>query len=129
MNTLPDGFYAIRDPHDSEKVTCWRKRVYPTGGQTFGPWPPKTNYGPDWRSDSAAYQVYLDGVADKIWEDPNVANARFAKFASRCFLCGRVLRSDKWKCYGVGPECGRGFSSGELEYLADAMADAMGAAA
>ena len=128
MNRLQDGFYAIQDPRDPAKVTCWRKRILPQGGQSFGPWPTGTFGTVNIRAEgSTVYRQYLDQVSDAIEVNPELAQARFAGFASRCFLCGRTLRSARWKCYGVGPECGHNFTPAELEILAGAMAEALGA--
>jgi hypothetical protein len=115
-STIPDGYFAVLDPTDPEVMTYWRRK-----GPNFQSWPAKAWYGPtvrradlpgpgpereafvaDW---SARRRTYLGQIADAILADIPAAGRRFADFGIRCCQCGRALRDNTSKTYGIGPDC------------------------
>ena len=130
--TIPRGYYAIRDPHDTKRITCWSQ---PKRGQ-LGVWPPKARVGPmstitraDWPQDKEErrqwaldlhrqQREYLDAVRERITEDLTDASARFAAMYTRCCVCGKALDDPKSRMYGIGPDCGRKWSDVALAGLA-----------
>ena len=133
---LPEGHYAIPDPHDPGVITYWRRKnikgkraVRPS----FGPWPLKARNGPvlytrdvprDLRGQARAEWVrdwyatvrhpYDTAVAEAIAADTVKAGQRFAGLTSRCCSCGRALTDDHSKVYGIGPECRAGLTAEAL---------------
>jgi Family of unknown function (DUF6011) len=124
---LPDGYYAIDDPHHLEQVTYWRRAQVRS---QFGPWPPKARYGPvlrrsdvpdglsgqardEWvrRWFTEVREPYDAAVREAIAADPVAAGKRFADLLTRCCLCGRKLSDARSKVYGIGPECRQGISA------------------
>lgn len=131
---LPEGHFAIRDPHDPRLVSYWRyratrRRVQPV----FGPWPAKARTGPrllaadvpaalkgdarrdwirKWFADNAA--PYRAAVIAALEADPHAAAMRFAELTSRCCVCGRNLTEPLSKSCGIGPECRSGLGAAVL---------------
>lgn len=145
---IPEGLYAIPDPHDPAAVSYWRRKDTKTrrGGieSSFAAWPPKARYGPvllkrdvpkDLHGkDLGDYlnrwmvevrQPFYDAVIAAVLADPVAAGKRFAELTSRCCSCGRTLTDDLSKCYGIGPECRSGIPA---EVLARYYAPALGRA-
>ncbi|MFI6732095.1 DUF6011 domain-containing protein [Nonomuraea sp. NPDC050451] len=122
---LPEGFYAIQDPHDPTTVTYWRRKDQAGRGRPqFAAWPPKARNGPvllkadvpqdlhgaerqQWASRWFHEHLapYLDAVVEVIAADPVAAGRRFAELTTRCCRCGRALTDDLSKTYGIGPDC------------------------
>jgi hypothetical protein len=50
--------------------------------------------------------------------DPAAAAQRFAKWAIRCCVCGKVLTEETSKVVGIGPECRKGRKA---EWLAEVL--------
>jgi hypothetical protein len=121
ITNTPDGFYAIADPDNPTTVTSWSKR---NGG--FGMWPRTVGRERAAGVDPWDWYGYCERAAGAILADPDAARARFAATATRCCVCGRALRSARWKMYGVGPECGRELSAAVLAALAERVAVALG---
>lgn len=131
-STIPRGYYAIRDPHEPNRITCWLQPKY----GRFSVWPPKALVGPfgaanraDWpRSLDERREVilglhrqqqeYFAAVRDRIAEDLIDARARFASMYTRCCICGRALDDPKSRMYGIGPDCGEKWSDVALADLA-----------
>lgn len=134
---LPEGLYAIPDPHDSDTVSYWRRKDIKTrsGGtrSQFAAWPLKARNGPillkrdvpkqlrgrersewvaSWFADVRG--LYEASVIAAILADPVAAGTRFAELTSRCCSCARTLTDDLSKCYGIGPECRSGISADVL---------------
>ena len=119
-STVPNGYYAIHDPHETERVTCWR--VDKKGALNV--WPPKARVGPistvtrqDKPKDRAERDRwtlklhheqwdYFRAVRARIAEDLIDAYARFASMYTRCCVCGKALDDPKSRMYGIGPDCG-----------------------
>lgn len=129
---LPTGYYAVPDPTSTEpSMTYWHITYDDRGERTVRPWPPKARYGPqpykrDMPADRAARAAWYDDIVSRrqaFWQqidtaihhDPQAAAALYAEFTTRCFACGRSLRSDKWKVVGLGPDC---FAQSGLNYSA-----------
>ncbi|MFC1410364.1 DUF6011 domain-containing protein [Streptacidiphilus sp. N1-12] len=130
---LPAGYYAVPDPTttDAPTMTYWHVTYDDKGDRTVAPWPPKARYGPqpykrDMPADPAQRKTWFDGVVASrrtFWEqvdtaiqqDPAGCAARYAEFTTRCFDCGRSLRSDRWRLVGIGPDC---FAKSGLNYTA-----------
>jgi hypothetical protein len=141
---IPEGYYAIPDPHDPTIVSRWHMTKPDRNGRChLNPWPPKARYGPalaprpDFPRDLSdadlraavdewirPVQEYRAAVEAAIEADIMGTGARFAAYATRCCFCGRALRDPKSRSYGVGPECGDGLGD---EFMA-AMAARVGAA-
>ncbi|MGH3795904.1 MAG: DUF6011 domain-containing protein [Pseudonocardiaceae bacterium] len=116
---LPDGYYAITDPFESNRVTCWRQSE-----RGLAVWPAKARVGPISKvagvdqpkgSDERRRGVlalherqrdYLAAVRNRIAEDLTDAGARFSTLHTRCCGCGKTLTDPKARFYGIGPECG-----------------------
>jgi len=125
---IPEGLYAIVDPHDPETVSYWRRKdTKKRNGSietSFAAWPPKARYGPIllkrdvpqdlWGQERGEWllrwldetrQPYDSAVIASVLADPIAAGRRFAELTSRCCACARTLTDDLSKCYGIGPEC------------------------
>ncbi len=124
---LPEGHYAIVDPHDPGTVTYWRRKdVKRRSGVRlqFEAWPLKASNGPilrkldvpknltgrdrvDWvtRWYADVRAPYMFAVVAAIAADPVAAGKRFAVLTCRCCACARTLYDDHSKVYGIGPEC------------------------
>lgn len=125
---LPEGLYAIPDPHTPDTITYWRRHDVTTRRKNvrpeFGAWPPKAQNGPNLYTKDvpkdlhgqaraewalAWYQQhrhpYLDAVVDAIASDPVGAGRRFAELTTRCCQCARALTDALSKTYGIGPDC------------------------
>lgn len=145
---LPEGLYAIVDPHDPAAVSYWRRKDTKKrhGGTelSFAAWPPKARYGPvlmkrdvpaglygrergefltRWLVETR--QPYDELVIGALLADPVACRKRFADLTSRCCDCARVLTDDLSKTYGIGPECRAGISA---EVLAQYYSPALGRA-
>lgn len=119
-NGIPEGHYAIPDPHDTDRVTMWRVKA---GRLTS--WPRQARNGPVlraprseipkgraareafWSPRRAAYRTYLDRAREVLRAAPEEAAARYAAVMFRCASCNRVLRVPESNGYGIGPECRR----------------------
>ena len=55
----------------------------------------------------------------EIREHPEQAAARFAALQSHCCCCGKGLRDERSKAYGIGPECRAGLPPGVLARLSE----------
>lgn len=113
---IPEGHYAIPDPHDPTVVSMWRVKR----GQ-MEPWPKQARFGPRlYRRDLPpepeqarvaieAYWVtvrgYREEVATLLATAPEQAAARYAAVTFRCAMCNRALKVPESNGYGVGPEC------------------------
>lgn len=124
---LPEGHYAIVDPHDPGTVTYWRRKNVKTRSGVrpqFDAWPLKAKNGPIlWKRDvpknltgqariewvtrwfTDVRALYMTAVVTAIAADPVAAGKRFADLTCRCCACGRALFDDHSKVYGIGPEC------------------------
>lgn len=140
--SLPEGHYAIVDPHNPQIVTYWRRKDITTRKRgarpQFEPWPLKARNGPilwikdiprdlkgqarrewcdTWHANNS--RPYKAAVIETIAADPIAAGKRFADLTSRCCACARRLTDDHSKVYGIGPECRSGISAEDLaEYFA-----------
>ncbi|MCY0957670.1 DUF6011 domain-containing protein [Streptomyces sp. H27-H5] len=130
MNPIPEGYYAIPDPDDSTTMTYWRRAITPkTNG--LKAWPAKAWFGPaiPLRADapedraerdrfvaawSESRRVYMTKIIDAILAELDDARRRFSTFSIRCWSCGRALRDETSKTYGIGPECRAGMDPAVL---------------
>jgi hypothetical protein len=122
--TIPAGYYAIPDPENPDLMTYWRVIVAPDG--SVASWtasPPRARYGPQMlkrnipadraerlavmRQFSDRLTDWTTRVRDAITADTAGCAARYAEFTTKCFCCGRELRSARWKVLGIGPDCCR----------------------
>ena len=128
-------YYAVPDPNDPIQMTYWRRDER----GRLDEWPAKAHYGPqlpvdeltdfpaderrrralDWYRDVRG--VWHQQVADAIEAAEEECQMRFAKFASRCCLCGRTLTDSTSKVYGIGPDCREGAPESWLAKCALAM--------
>ncbi|MEU6929017.1 DUF6011 domain-containing protein [Streptomyces sp. NPDC046374] len=130
LDAVADGYYAIPDPDDPGTMTYWR-RIRTDRKNALTGWPAKAWYGPPVprRSDvpvddaeraafvaawSQARRAYLDRIVGTIAEDQVTAGRRFAEFRIRCCRCGRALKDETSKTYGIGPECRSGIPAAVL---------------
>lgn len=115
---IPEGHYAIVDPHDPTLVTMWRVKAC-----RLQPWPREARNGPEvralrrdiprdrvaaeafWAPKRAARAAYLAEVEQVLTGDPERAAARYAAVTFRCAVCNRRLEVPESNAYGVGPEC------------------------
>lgn len=118
--TLPLGYYALSDPVDDTRVTCWRQssaglKEWPAGTQ-YGPFPTaegtpavfRTGEFQAWRAHwDEIRQAWHERVAEQLLADPEKAARRFAELEGRCHRCGRVLTDPASVSLGVGPDCQR----------------------
>ena len=118
VGNIPEGHYAIRDPHEPARVTSWRVKA---GRLTV--WPKNARVGPivyrrdlpKGRAEQAAVvaawmedrQAYFATVRAALGVDPAQAAARYAAVSFRCAMCNRSLRAAESNGYGIGPECRR----------------------
>ncbi|MFE0243286.1 DUF6011 domain-containing protein [[Kitasatospora] papulosa] len=129
MTTLPDGYYAVLDPADTDTMTYWRAR-----GGRLTPWPAKAWHGParplrrDAPADQAEriawlrawdeeYMAWLRLLQAALDGDPGTARRQFADLTVRCCQCGRALHDDTSKVVGIGPDCRSGLSPEALAAL------------
>lgn len=132
--SIPEGHYAINDPHDPGAITYWRRRGTKRAARpAFSPWPLKASYGPvlyasavprDLRGDgrrewirswhAANTAAYRAAVIQAVAADPIATGRRFAELTSRCCSCGRALTDARSKVYGIGPECRSGMAAAQL---------------
>lgn len=127
-------YYAVPDPNDASVMTYWRRDKR---GQ-LQPWPERARYGPHLtradlplelhgrhRDEWAASWMrevrapWMSEVQRVIDDRPDEAAGRFAVFATRCCMCGRVLTDPASKTYGIGPECRSGLSDEQLAAMAE----------
>lgn len=130
LDAVPEGYYAVLDPHDVGTMTYWR-RTSTAKTDSLRAWPAKAWYGPpvprraelpEVREERdvfvAAWQqarrTYLGRVVDSIAERPEVAARCFAALCIRCWSCGRPLYDDTSKVFGIGPDCRGGMDSAVL---------------
>lgn len=130
LEPIPDGYYAVLDPHSVGTMTYWR-RVRTEKADTLRPWPAKAWHGPavprradvpELRKDRdrfvAAWQqtrrTYLGQVVASIAERPEVAARCFAALSIRCWSCGRPLHDKDSKVFGIGPDCRSGMDPATL---------------
>jgi hypothetical protein len=128
--------YAIPDPLDPGKVSYWYR---PERGRDKGklrPWPPQRNtWGrlyyrnmPDGSARTAANRAFADAHWAKVRQarkaavaeieaSPELAAARFARYAVACSACGKAMWDERSVTYGIGPECRRGASPGFLSRM------------
>ncbi|BFP50141.1 hypothetical protein KCMC57_65090 (plasmid) [Kitasatospora sp. CMC57] len=112
LEGVPDGYFAVTDPDQSEVVTFWRvglpkglkagdvaDRVYV---RAFQGW--LAEYRAPWVA--RVYAVLL--------ADPEGTGRTFATCAVRCRGCGKALTDPVSKSVGYGPECRRGHNLEEL---------------
>lgn len=127
-------YYAIHDPHQSERITCWREtpgrleawpkgiRVGPIGPLTNADFPANKAERQRFRKNiNQAQRDYYAKVRAQICADPDLARARFATFTTRCCICGRTLTDPESKALGIGPDCGRTVDDETRVHLADAV--------
>ncbi|MFJ2206011.1 DUF6011 domain-containing protein [Streptomyces microflavus] len=124
MTPIPEGYYAIPDPDDATTMTYWRRAITPKVSD-LKPWPAKAWNGPpiprraDVPTDrherdrfAAAWmesrRVYMAKVITAVLAELDDARRRFSTFTIRCWSCGRTLRDETSKAYGIGPECRAG---------------------
>lgn len=118
---LPEGYYAVLDPHDADRMTYWWRRAGRGDRPEFLSWPLKV--------DQTARVGYMLAIVAAIAADPVGAGKRFAEFTTRCCLCGRSLRDEKSKVCGIGPECRKAVPGPVIEkYLIPAVEQAHAAA-
>jgi hypothetical protein len=116
---LPDGYYAITDPFEPNRVTCWRQSEH-----GLAVWPAKARVGPMSKvgrvdqprgSDERRRGVralheqqrdYFAAVRSCIADDLTGAGARFSTLNTRCCVCGMTFADPKARFDGIGPECG-----------------------
>jgi hypothetical protein len=135
---LPEGYYAVPDPRDGvDEITYWRRKDKGRNKRpSFEAWPLKTHYGPrltrkdlpegmtprtdegeafirDWYENTGF--PYRAAILEAIADDPVAAGKRFAEWALRCCMCGKVLTRDDSKVYGIGPECRKGMPKALLD--------------
>lgn len=131
---LPEGLYAIPDPHTPDTITYWRRQDVRTRRQNlsprFGAWPPKARPGPvlyksdvpaglhgqdlgDWMRTwyAETREPYDTAVVAAIAADPITAGRRFAELTVRCCQCARPLTDALSKTYGIGPDCRHGMDT------------------
>lgn len=114
----PDGYYAITDPYESHRVTCWRQSE-----RGLAVWPAKARVGPISKvgrvdlprgSDERRRAVgalheqqrdYFAAVRNRIADDLTAARARFSTLNTRCCVCGSTLTDSRARFDGIGPEC------------------------
>ncbi|WP_326814056.1 DUF6011 domain-containing protein [Streptomyces sp. NBC_01763] len=130
LSAIDEGYYAVLDPDGQETITYWR-RVRTAKVDALKAWPAKAWYGPPIprRSEvptdraerdkfvaawSERRRVYVGKVVAAITSGPEVAGRCFADFRSRCCMCGRALRDNTSKTYGIGPECRSGMDPAVL---------------
>ncbi|WP_284576678.1 DUF6011 domain-containing protein [Streptomyces sp. 2P-4] len=130
MTPIPEGYYAIPDPDDPATMTYWRRAISPKAS-VLKAWPAKAWNGPavprradvpEDPADRAAFaaawtesrRVYMTKVIDTILAELDDARRRFSTFAIRCWSCGRTLRDETSKTYGIGPECRSGMDPAAL---------------
>lgn len=116
LGDVPEGHYAIRDPHEPTRVTTWRVK-----SGRLDAWPKEARNGPVlFRRDVphdpagakqvretywAALREYWLAVENLLAANPEEAAARYAAVMFRCAVCNRSLRVPESNAYGVGPEC------------------------
>lgn len=130
LDKIPDGYFAVLDPHNVGVMTYWR-RVRTAKAVGLRTWPAKAWHGPavprradlpEVREDRdrfvAAWQetrrAYLGDVVALIAERPEVAARCFSSMCVRCWSCGRPLLDKTSKVYGIGPDCRGGMDSAVL---------------
>jgi hypothetical protein len=130
------AYYAVPDPDDAGRMVYLRRNAR----GALDPWPAKAKYGPSllkkdvpdllkgversdwirqWFSENS--WPWWATVRQAVADDPVTAQARFAKFCSRCCFCGKRLTDEASKTYGVGPECRRGEPAEFLAHTAEAI--------
>lgn len=124
LGPIAEGYYAVRDPDDPEQMTYWR-RVRTKKTDALKAWPAKAWWGPpvprrkDVPTDiverdrfvaawSESRRSYLSKIVTAITADTEGAARRFAELHTRCCFCGRALRDETSKTFGIGPECRSG---------------------
>jgi hypothetical protein len=139
--------YAIPDPLDPGKVSYWYR---PESGRDKGklqPWPPQRNtWGrlyyknmPDGATRTPANRAFADAHWAKVREgrktavaeieaNPELAAARFARYAVACSACGKAMWDERSVTYGIGPECRRGASPGFLSRMLEFTKQVLGEA-
>lgn len=130
LDAIPDGYYAVLDPHTVGTMTYWR-RVRTAKADALRTWPAKAWHGPpvprradlpelredrdrfvaDWQ---ATRRKYLGEVIASIADRPEVAARCFAALCIRCWSCGRPLHDKTSKVVGIGPDCREGMDPAVL---------------
>jgi len=75
----------------------------------------------EWRK-AHPYRPWLEAVTAVICADPVAAAACFAHYTLCCWNCGKALREEHSKAYGVGPDCRRDMPPELLDRYAAATA-------
>jgi hypothetical protein len=117
--TIPDGYYAVPDPRNTDVITLWRaangKVTTSPVGAKYGPVLlnsaiPAHLYGParkrfiyNWFN--TVQQPWNAAILATIAADPEAAGALYARTAIRCRDCGRRLTDKVSKADGRGPDC------------------------
>lgn len=118
---LPEGYYAVLDPDNADRMTYWWRRTGRRDRPEFLAWPLKV--------DQTARAGYTMSIVAAIAADPVAAGKRFAQFTTRCCMCSRPLRDEKSKVCGIGPECRKSVPDAVIErYLIPAVEQAHAAA-
>ncbi|MFD5788643.1 DUF6011 domain-containing protein [Streptomyces sp. NPDC127037] len=130
LDAIPEGYYAVLDPADPDRMSYWR-RVHTPRQNALKAWPASAWYGPPTprrkdvpteRIDREAFigewtktrRAYLDQVVAAITASPETAAGCFARFCIRCWSCGRPLHDETSKTLGIGPECRGGMDPAAL---------------
>lgn len=116
---IPDGYYAVPDPDNPERLTLWH-----VDGDHLVASPTSAHYGPVLhrkdvpaglsKPDKSRWVANWFETVQRPWRvavhaaiaaDPNAAGALYAKTAVRCRDCGRPLKDETSKAAGRGPDC------------------------
>lgn len=118
---LSEGYYAIVDPRDADRMTYWRRKTGRGNRPELVSWPLNV--------DQTVRVGYTMQITAAISADPVAAGKRFAELTTRCCMCSRRLRDEKSKVSGIGPECRKSVPGWLVErYLVPAVERAHAAA-
>jgi hypothetical protein len=124
---VPEGHYAIRDPHEPDRVTLWRVKE-----GKFEPWPIRVRVGPiqdavkeinrKMRAHEPVTLTEQRSLLAEGWKDqreyfgearriielnPPEAAGRYSNVTICCCFCNRALTDPESIGYGVGSDCRR----------------------